>query len=101
MTDDKALIERSDTGIRALQTLLFLLIGRLIEGVLLVVILYELIVVALTRQPPSAGVRRFANRTVSYFYRIGRFLTYNESRAPFPFDEFPEEIEAPEPLSAP
>jgi hypothetical protein len=65
---------------------------------LFVVILFELLYTAITKLPPSVGIRRFANRTVTYFYRIGRYLTYNECAPPFPFMDLPEELEEPQPL---
>jgi hypothetical protein len=86
-------IERGDTGVRLLYTLLFIVVARVVETVLLVVIIFELLFAWITRQPPGEAVRRFANRTISYFYRIGRYLTYNDAQPPFPFAEFPEEVE--------
>lgn len=88
-------IERSDTGIRILLTLLFVIVTRVIETVLLVVILFELAFTLVTRRYPGASVRHFANRVISYFYRIARYLTYNEDEAPFPFRELPPEVEPP------
>jgi hypothetical protein len=65
---------------------------------LAVIILFELASVLVTKQPPGERVRRFANRTLSYLYRILRFLTYNEPEPPFPFAEFPADVEPPAPL---
>ena len=86
-------IERRETAMRMLLSLLYLLIGRAIETVLFLVILFELIYTLATKEPPGERVRNFANRVLSYFYRIGRFLTYNEHQAPFPFADFPAEVE--------
>lgn len=33
---------------------------------------------------------------LAYFYKVMRYLTFNEDRVPFPFSRFPEEIEKPE-----
>lgn len=46
-----------------------------------------------TTRPPSERVRRFANRVLSYLYHIVRYLTYNEPELPFPFSDFPPELE--------
>lgn len=83
-------LERGETGIRILLTLLFVLIATALETVLGVVIVFELLWALLTRQPPSSRVRDFANRVVGYYYRIGRYMTYNDARPPFPFADFPE-----------
>jgi hypothetical protein len=94
-------IDRKDTGIRILLTILFVLIVGLVESVLGLIILFALLWALITKQPPAVGVRALANRIIAYYYRIGRYLTYNESLAPFPFSDFPEALEesswAPEP----
>jgi hypothetical protein len=85
-------IERGETGLRILYTVLFFAIARVTESVLFTVVIFELLWTLITKQPPSVGVRNFANRALAYYYRIGRYLTYNEPRAPFPFAEFPDEV---------
>ena len=87
-------IPRSETGLRILLTLLFVLIGSVLETVIGVIVVFQLIVSLVTRQPPSLRVREFANRIISYYYKLGRYVTYNESRVPFPFTDFPAAIEA-------
>ena len=96
--DEEVEIERGETGIRILYTLLFFVIGRVVETVLIATILFELLWALVTRESPPARVREFANRAISYFYRIGRFLTYNDPAPPFPLDDFPRELE---PAAAP
>ncbi len=86
-------IERRDTGIRILLTILFALIASVVETVLSVIVLFALIWTLVTRQAPSDRVRALANRIVAYYYRIARYLTYNESRVPFPFSDFPDSFE--------
>ena len=92
-------IDRKETAIRLLLTLLFVvIIARILEAILVVVILFDIGYALVTRRPPGERVRRFANQTLSYLYRITRFLTYNEPEPPFPFAEFPAEVEPPAPL---
>lgn len=91
-------IERKDTGIRMLLTLLFVVILHAVEAVLAVTVLFSLAVALITKRPPGERVRRFANRTLSYLYHIVRYLTYNEHQAPFPFADFPPEVEPLAPL---
>jgi len=86
-------IDRKDTGIRILLTILFVLIVRMVESVLGLIILFALLWALITKQPPAAGVRALANRIITYCYRIGRYLTFNESLVPFPFSDFPEALE--------
>ncbi len=86
-------IERRDTGIRILLTILFALIASVVETILSVIVLFTLIWALVTRQAPSNRVRALANRIVTYYYRIGRYVTYNETQVPFPFSDFPESFE--------
>ena len=86
-------IPRRETGLRILLTILFLLVAGVIETVLLVIILFELGAALFTQSPPSSRVRDFANRIVSYYYKLGRYMTYNDSRIPFPFADFPDAVE--------
>jgi hypothetical protein len=86
-------IDRKDTGIRILLTILFVLIWGVVESVLGLIILFALLWALITKQPPAVGVRALANRIITYYYRIGRYLTYNESLVPFPFSDFPEALE--------
>lgn len=88
-------IARKDTGIRILLTILFVLIAQVLDTVLGLIILFALLWALITKQAPGTGVRGLANRIVSYYYRIGRYLTYNEALVPFPFSEFPEAVEEP------
>lgn len=86
-------IDRADTGVRILLSLLFFVIVRVVETVLLVVILFELIAALITRREPSAQVKRFASRALSYAVVVVRYLTYHSDQAPFPFEEFPPELD--------
>jgi len=86
-------IERRDTGLRILISLLFMVIAALIESLVGLIVIFELLWSLITRQPPRPRVRELANRIVAYYYRIGRYLTYNESEPPFPFSDFPAAVE--------
>ena len=86
-------IERRDTGLRIALTVLFVIVDGVVESLLAVVVLLSLVVALVTQRPPSSRLREFANRALGYRYRIARYLTYNESRIPFPFSEFPEVVE--------
>lgn len=86
-------IDRGSTGVRILLTLLFFVVARVVEAALVVLIVFELAFALFTERRPSETVRRFANQTLSYLVEIGRYLTYNADAAPFPFREFPPELD--------
>ena len=83
------IIDRSDTGKRFLFTVVFAVIARLIEGVLAVVILYQLVYSLITKQPPNGRVTRFADRLLRYGFEVGQYVTWNKPEKPFPFNDFP------------
>ncbi len=95
MENERTEIERKDTGLRFLYSLLFWLIARVLETLLGLLVVFDLLYTLVTKQLPPERVREFGNRIVAYFYRIGRYLTYNESALPFPFTEFPPELHPP------
>lgn len=86
-------IDRGDTALRILFTLLFFAIARLVEGLLVALVLFELALALITQREPGPEIKRFANQTLGYLVRVGRYITYNDERAPFPFREFPEELD--------
>lgn len=88
-------IDRAATGIRILLTLVFAIVSRLVEVLLTVIVLFDLAFTLITKQPPSRKLREFANQVCTYFYRITRYLTYNEAEPPFPFTDFPDAFEPP------
>jgi hypothetical protein len=90
---DRDEINRGETGLRIAITLLFFIIARLVEGLLFILVVFELGVTLITRREPSEAVRRVGNHLISYLVRIGRYITYNESEPPFPLQEFPEELD--------
>jgi hypothetical protein len=86
---EATIIDRSDTGKRLLCTFVFVVIARLIEGVLAFVVLYQLLYTLVTQQPPKGRVTRFANRLLRYALEIGQYVTWNKPEMPFPFNDFP------------
>ncbi|MDA2934448.1 DUF4389 domain-containing protein [Acidobacteria bacterium AH-259-D05] len=94
MSDEATVISRGTTGKRILFTILFMIIFRLVGVVLAFVILFELLFSLITKEPPSKRVTRFAHRMVRYGYEIGQYVTYNQERQPFPFDDFPNDPES-------
>ncbi len=93
MQIEGAHIERRDIAIRILISLLLFVITEILKGVLGAIVLFELGFALITKKPPSFRIRRFAHQTLSYQSYILRYLTYNESNRPFPFSDFPSEVE--------
>ncbi len=93
-------IQRGDTGIRLLLTLLFLVVWALLEPVLVVIALFSIVWALITQRPAPQRLRELSNRLVAYAYRIWRYVTCNEPQVPFPFSEFPAAPEPPADLGS-
>ncbi len=86
-------IPRVDTGIRILLTILFAVVASVLRTVITVIVIFELLWALITQRTPSVRMREFANRVIAYYYRLHRYLTYNEATLPFPFSPFPPALE--------
>ena len=82
-------------GIRLLYTILFLVILGIVLVIAKVVVVFQFIYFFSTRKP-NEPVRQFSNKITIYGYRIFRYITLNESQRPFPFTDFPPELEPSE-----
>ena len=86
---------RKQVAIRLLYTLLYVAIFELVKTIVLLITLFEYFFLLVTLQH-NEPARTFANRVATYGYRVMRYLTLNENRRPFPFSDFPTEIELPD-----
>jgi len=87
-------LTRSRIGIRCLYSLLFFFIHEIVKTLVAVTTVFQCVYLLITREP-CEPVRRFANQLSTYAYRTLRYLTFNETDRPFPFREFPPELEPP------
>ena len=96
MGDELQIIaSRKQIGIRLLYTLLYVAIFELVKTIVLLITLFEYFILLLTLRH-NEPARTFANKVAAYGYRVMRYLTLNENQPPFPFGDFPAEIELPD-----
>ncbi|OEU65872.1 MAG: hypothetical protein BA867_05370 [Desulfobacterales bacterium S5133MH16] len=88
-------VSRKQIGIRLLYTILFLFILGIVLVIVKLVAVFQFIYLFSTRKP-NESVRQFSNKISAYGYRIFRYITLNESMRPFPFSDFPPELEPSE-----
>ena len=88
-------LSRQQIAIRLLYTILFLPIYGICNALVVVATLFQFALLFITLKH-SEPLRAFANRVVTYAYRVWRYVSLNSSRRPFPFAEFPEDLEPPE-----
>ncbi len=93
LPEDK--IPRGKIGMRLILTILCLIILHVVQFVIQVLSLVQYIILFITRVH-SEPLRRFSNQAATYAYRLMRYVTLNENTRPFPFTEFPKEMESPE-----
>jgi D-alanyl-lipoteichoic acid acyltransferase DltB (MBOAT superfamily) len=86
---------RKQVAIRLLYTLLYMAIFEVVKTIILLITLFEyfLLLVTLRHNEPARG---FANKVAAYGYRLMRYLTLNDNQRPFPFSDFPGELEPPD-----
>jgi len=89
-------LTRKDIAIRFLYTLLFLIIFEIVKLIIQVAVLFQYVYLFIT-MGHSDPVRRFSNKVAVFTYRLIRYVTLNENTRPFPFAEFPQEMDEPEP----
>jgi hypothetical protein len=88
-------LDRKDIAIRLLYTIFFLIVFEILKLIIQVSVLFQYALLLLTRSH-NEPVQRFSNKVLSYAYRVMRYVTLNENRRPFPFTDFPAEMEPTE-----
>ncbi len=93
--ENQGTVTRKQVAIRLLYTLLYVAIFMMVKTIVLLITLFEyfFLLVTLKHNEPA---RAFANKVATYGYRLMRYMTLNENQRPFPFSEFPAEIELPD-----
>ena len=86
---------RKQVAIRLLYTLLYVAIFELVKTMVLLITLFEYFILLITLKH-NEPARNFGNKVATYGYRVMRYLTLNENQRPFPFTDFPVEIELPD-----
>jgi len=85
---------RGKIGVRLIFTLLCMIMLYMVHLVIQALVVVQYAILLITRGH-SEPLRKFANQVATYNYRLVRYLTLNENGRPFPFSEFPQDMEAP------
>ncbi len=83
---------RTQILIRLLYSVLFLVILGVVHFLIQLATVFQYIMLLITLSP-SEPVRRVTNQLAVYGYRVMRYLTLNNNERPFPFTEYPPEME--------
>jgi hypothetical protein len=86
---------RKAIAVRLLYTILYLVIFEVLKVLIQMTVVFQYVYLFITKKY-SERLRVFTNKVASYAYRVMRYITLNENRQPFPFNDFPNELEPPE-----
>jgi len=86
---------RKNIAIRLLYTIFFLIVFEILTIVIQVSVLFQYVYLLISKTYNNP-IRNFSNKVSVYAYRVLRYVTLNENEKPFPFHDFPKEIELPD-----
>ena len=90
-----ATVPRKRIVIRLLYTLLFVIVFEILKTIIQLTILFQYVYLFISKKY-SNTIRVFSNKVATYAYRVMRYICLNDTVQPFPFTDFPVEIERPE-----
>jgi hypothetical protein len=86
---------RKKIVVRLLYTAFFFIVFEILKIIIQVSVLFQYVYLLISKTY-SDPVRNFTNKVSIYAYRVLRYVTLNENGKPYPFHDFPEELELPE-----
>ena len=86
---------RKKIAVRLLYTIFFLIVFEIIKIIIQVSVIFQYVYLLISKTCNNP-IRNFSNKVSVYGYRVLRYVTLNENEKPFPFNDFPKEIELPE-----
>jgi Domain of unknown function (DUF4389) len=81
--------------IRLLYTVFFFIVFEILKLIIQVSVLFQYVYLLISKTYNNP-VRNFTNKVSIYAYKVLRYVTLNENEKPYPFHDFPEELESPE-----
>jgi hypothetical protein len=73
----------------------FFIIFEILKIIIQVSVLFQYVYLLISKTY-SEPVRNFTNKVSIYAYKVLRYVALNENEKPYPFSDFPQEIEKPE-----
>lgn len=86
---------RQKIAIRFLFTIFFVILLEILKIIVQLTVLFQYVHLFITTDY-NDPVRRFSNKLVAYAYKIMRYVTLTENTRPFPFADFPAELDEPD-----
>jgi D-alanyl-lipoteichoic acid acyltransferase DltB (MBOAT superfamily) len=86
---------RKKIVVRLLYTVFFFIVFEILKIIIQVSVLFQYVYLLILKTYNNP-VRNFTNKVSVYAYKVLRYVTLNENEKPYPFHDFPLEIELPE-----
>ena len=86
---------RKKIVVRLLYTVFFFIVFEILKIIIQVSVLFQYVYLLISKTYNNP-VRNFTNKVSIYAYRVLRYVTLNENERPYPFQDFPGELELPE-----
>ena len=92
---DSKTFPRKKIVVRLLYTLFFLIIFEILKIIIQVSVLFQYVYLLISKTYNNP-VRNFTNKVSVYAYKVLRYVALNENEKPYPFHDFPQEMELSE-----
>ncbi len=92
---DSKIFPRKNIAIRLLYTILFFIIFEILKLIIQVSVLFQYVYLLISKTY-NDPVRHFTNKVSIYAYKVLRYISLNDNQKPYPFQDFPREMELPE-----
>jgi D-alanyl-lipoteichoic acid acyltransferase DltB (MBOAT superfamily) len=86
---------RKKIVVRLFYTVFFFIVFEILKIIIQVSVLFQYVYLLISKTYNNP-VRNFTNKVSIYAYKVLRYVTLNENEKPYPFHDFPEEMELPE-----
>ncbi|MBW2555397.1 MAG: DUF4389 domain-containing protein [Deltaproteobacteria bacterium] len=86
---------RKKIAVRLLYTILFLIVFEIVKIIIQVSVIFQYVYLLISKTSNNP-IRNFSNKVSVYAYRVLRYVTLKKKKKPFPFNNFPKEIELPD-----
>ena len=86
---------RKKIAIRLLYTILFLMVFEILKIIIQLSVIFQYIYLLIAKNYNNR-IRNFTNKVSVYAYKVLRYVTLNENDKPYPFKDFPKQLELPD-----
>ena len=94
--DAPQVLSRKKIAFRFLYTIFFVVLLEILKLIIQITVVFQYVFLFITTDY-NKPVRKFSNKVAVYAYKVMRYVTLVENARPFPFSDFPQEMDEPDP----